>query len=188
MNMTIYFIGHLPPPINGFSSINFRIKELLEKVTDVKVFDNSKSIISVCFFFTKMLFLRKPNSMYLALSGGLRQFFDILFIFYSRIFRIKLFIHHHSFSYLNNFNIVTFFILFLSKNSNHIFLCEEMASLISRNYKLKIKNYDILSNSAFIDKVTSKNNIDINTINPLRIGYISNISEEKGIYDFINII
>ena len=45
-------------------------------------------------------------SLYLALSGGHGQLFDWPYVMIAKILGSRIFIHHHSFAYLNSPNII----------------------------------------------------------------------------------
>jgi hypothetical protein len=115
----VYFIGALPPPVHGLSNINARMLETLRAAgVNVHPFDVARppgnesnggrrlsSLLESCRglsqFCRKLVATRGRKRSYIALSGGFGQARDACFIGLSRLFGAKVYIHHHSFAYLN---------------------------------------------------------------------------------------
>ncbi len=198
-NKSVCIIGVFPPPIHGFALVNDTMKNLIVNLdSKSSVFDlSSKSLsrtiskISIRFFifsciypkYLLLSFLNKYHTLYIGLSGGLGQFYDLLILSIARITRQRIFIHHHSFSYLNKTNLLTYLVIQVAgKNATHIVLCNLMQEKL-RAYREKL-SYILLSNSAF-----SINNTEISTNRQLKtIGFLGNISIKKGIKIFFKVL
>lgn len=129
----------------------------------------------------------RPRSVYLALSGGFRQWIDILYVGVARVFGIPLFIHHHTFSYFAEPRLVTKLLLRVAGNATHIVLCECMSGLLEEIHEVDSQKIRVLSNISFLDDIEStseKKGCD----NSLRVGFLSNIVAEKGIFEFFSIL
>ena len=129
------------------------------------------------------------RTVYMGISGGYGQIFDVCFLLLSRLFGAKCYIHHHSFNYLNKrFFLTQWLISVAGKAATHIVLCDCMAESLKAQYPNSVKTTITLSNAVFIDTPivndASKDKVDA----PLKIGFLSNISKEKGIDLFISLI
>ena len=125
------------------------------------------------------------SRLYLSVSGGLGQLYDIFFVLLARLKGMQVFMHHHSFRYLNMRSLITQILVNIAGLSSiHIVLSVKMSILLTEIYKTS--QTIIISNSFFL----FKDNISINkTRNKLRtIGFISNISAEKGVFEFLELM
>ena len=126
----IFIVGSFPPPVHGMSSVNVAIRDALlkSKKSKILVFNTSSYTLNRGFFgkFNKLLVFifsyiaffcnvaRKKKVLYIGISGGLGQIYDFLFIITARLFSFSIFLHHHSFSYVNRYSLFTKLILFVS--------------------------------------------------------------------------
>ncbi len=188
----ICFVGPLPPPVHGFSEINRRMLLVLRSQHQVRAFDmtpraNPFGFLAVWWRFVICSLRNKPNALYLALSGGLRQWVDLAFVLVARLRGIPVFVHHHSFSYLSQGRISTVMRLGVLRNAVHIVLCEHMGEQIAQLYKVDPTNVRVLSNAAFLEEIESPKHLRAEPA-PLRVGFLSNITAEKGIFEFFSVL
>ena len=194
-------IGAFPPPVHGLALINKAMKDKFIKA-GIKplVINTSTKILNRSFFnifyrfskiiliFPKFIFhilINRIDYIYIGLSGGYGQIYDLIFITIGTLLKSKIYIHHHSFAYLNKKSILTKLIVNISKNSAiHIVLCNNMKEkLIQYNENI---NIHILSNAVFLSSPNLKN--FENTSKNLLIGFLSNISFEKGIKEYFEVL
>lgn len=195
-NKTVCIVGVFPPPVHGFALINEAMKKLiLESEPSSVVYDLSsyalsrtptvifsrfvKFIVNYPKYLSSSIF-NKYHTHYIGLSGGLGQFYDILFLLIARITQQRIFIHHHSFSYLNKKKIATYLTIWMAgRKATHIVLCNKMKNNL-QEYR-KILSYTVQSNSGFLiyKNATFQNNRQLKTI-----GFLGNISIKKGIKKF----
>jgi glycosyltransferase involved in cell wall biosynthesis len=104
----------------------------------------------------------------------------------ARIFRLRTYIHHHSFSYVVEYSkLMSLLLAWSGEDAVHICLCNEMAKSLASRYRRSI-NSIILSNAAFVDLAASK---PIATgRDHLVIGLLSNLTSDKGLYEFLEIL
>ncbi len=125
---------------------------------------------------------KKINSSYFVLSGGWGLFFDLLIIIYLNLLNKKIYIHHHSFSYLNNYSFLIYILSLIGKkNITHIVLCNLMKKKLKEYYF--IKKIIVLSNVFLIKKKNSLKYLK----KKIKIGFISNIDFDKGIKEYFKI-
>jgi glycosyltransferase involved in cell wall biosynthesis len=130
----------------------------------------------------------KPESVYIALSGGKRQIIDLAFALVARICGVPIFVHHHTFSYLTKRRLLPALCLTVMCKATHIVLCECMGEKLTSNYCIDSCNFRVLSNAAFLE---DHNQIDYEKSNKgdaLRVGFLSNITRQKGIFEFFTVL
>lgn len=193
----VLIVGALPPPVSGMVMINKKMSLILNKKTKVyeinirpKIkFKSVNFIIKIFNALHKSFWAigsyKKWDVLYVGLSGGLGQIYDSTFILIARLFKKRIFLHHHSFAYINKYKI-HFRILCMIAGSKctHITLSEGMSTKLMSKYYL-IKDTRVVSNSAFIDSQELNNNV---LVDNLKVGFLSNISFDKGIKLFFDAI
>lgn len=167
----ISFLGPIPPPVHGFSVINQKMLALLKEKADVRIVNSSgrqtgrwasknakfRAVAKCMGFLTSLsLFIasalvRRTDTLYVGLSGGVGQIFDSLFIICARLFGAKIYIHHHSFVYLNEVKLYNRFFFWAAAGSYHIALCDEMAARLASTYSIAGERILTLSNAAFLE-------------------------------------
>jgi len=124
--------------------------------------------------------------LYLSVSGKYGKLSESIYIVIARIKKMQIILHHHSFLYINKTQLSAKLLFWLSgKEVYHIVLSDKMGVLLKNKYSLNNKLITI-SNIAFYklpSKTHDRSNIKIETL-----GFLSNISFEKGIDIFINLI
>jgi len=196
----IIFCGLLPPPVHGFSEINNRVLQLLRKQGETVLTYRSrgsddrmgqvKSILLDLVRIAGDMVRFSPSSMYIGLSGGSGKLVDCLFIMMARIFGIEVFIHHHSFRYVNEFERSAWLAFKIARNATHVTLCAEMGEILAMRYGIKASKFLTIPNAAFLDPLPSlvpKRSRDYD-VAPLNIGFLSNITAEKGIFLFLDVL
>ncbi|MFP1133205.1 glycosyltransferase family 4 protein [Asticcacaulis sp. W401b] len=188
----VILAGPFPPPTHGASKVTQLVAKIL---TDTGIepflFDISSTGTGFIYHFNRILrfvklWLALPKFgrntiVYISLSGGLGLFYDLVSCIISNICRHKLIIHHHSYAYIDRDNAIVRIISHMI--DEHIFLSHSMSVAFKKRYRLK--SGVVVSNLAFFPVETNFTNRD----RPLStIGYLSNISFEKGIARFLTIV
>ena len=193
----VLIVGALPPPVHGMAMINKKMSMILNKKTKVYEINVSPQIkfqhINFIFKFFNAVHksfwslrsFRKWDVLYVGLSAGLGQIHESFFILIARLFRKRIFLHHHSYAYINQHKTL-FKILCMIAGSKctHLTLSEGMSKKLMSKYYL-IKDTRVISNSAFIDSQELNENFFKNN---LKVGFLSNISFDKGISLFFKAI
>lgn len=209
--MTVLFLGPLPPPVHGFSAINQAMLKKLQERAQVDVFDRSPALVAgtrapllrqvtgwlqLVQRFHTALRSQSPISLYAGFSGGRGQLLDLPFFLLARLYRLPTHLHHHSFAYLNKYSRLTSLTLMVAKGAQHIVLCDEMAARLEQQYGVLKNNVNVVSNAAFLPTIEpiQASQADAHTEaggtvhRTLRVGFLSNITEEKGIFEFFDVI
>lgn len=198
----IIIIGTFPPPVHGMSSINEMLyNQLTASGFEVQKINTSpptlrRNPITIIRRWIPLIRgwlyiysnLKKEDILYLAPSAGWGQIYDIVTIFLVKLKNIqKIFIHHHSFKYLNKASFVNKIFFLLTKNiATHIALCEAMGKKL--NVSFRCVNIFILSNFSIL----LRNNINKTKKyqkpnDKFTIGYLSNITKEKGGWSIVEL-
>jgi glycosyltransferase involved in cell wall biosynthesis len=200
--LKIVAVGQLPPPLNGLTLITSRLLSSLAGAGyDVTVVNTAGRIgrRSIAFHLSRSMrvgralcsmawtsFCRSERVCYLTADGGLGLLYSVVVAGFARFLRFRIYIHHHSFSYIVRQRMLMRLLLAWSgSNAVHICLCHTMAQDLSRRYRRPIRAL-ILSNAAFVEsgplvtKLSSREH--------LVIGLLSNLTSEKGLYEFLAII
>lgn len=190
--MAIAFVGPLPPPVHGFSEINRRMLLALRDKHTLLVFDlapkpNRLSFIHTWWLFLVLVVRDKPSALYLALSGGNRQWVDFAFLLVARLRSIPIFVHHHSFSYLNKKTLSAALCLRFLRSAIHIVLCGFMGEKLVMQYAVDHRNCRVLSNAAFLEDIDTPELVTPLTAS-VRVGFLSNITLDKGIHEFFSVL
>lgn len=199
MSKQVCLIGMFPPPLNGMSLINEYVKkQIAAKATPLVIdFSPCKLDRSLLTRFTKIfrvirctnqfisyLMKGQVGSVYMGLSGGYGQIYDLVFACISRICGKKLYLHHHNYQYLYKVRLLTWLLFIVSgKDATHVVACEKMANDLRHLY-LVVTKVRVISGIAALDcwsdEVLCRNQIK-------SIGFLSNICIEKGVLEFLDV-
>ena len=196
----IVMVGAFPPPLHGMAVVNKAILDRLRSanasplVIDVSAKDLDRQFLArlnrlpkVLYALFCLAFLRdlRGAKLYISVSGGLGQIYEIFYALIARMRGMALFMHHHSFSYLNMRSTVTKLLIKAAGSiSFHVTLSAQMAKRLRKMYKapqtISISNAVFCFRNEISFKKSCKN---------LRtIGFISNISAEKGVFEFFDLM
>jgi glycosyltransferase involved in cell wall biosynthesis len=191
------FAGPLPPPVHGFSTVCAMMLDLLRARMPVEVFDRAPSprpkpigllqqmIRSLSYLATCIG--KRNTALYLALSGGRGQIIDLVYVLISKLFRRPIYIHHHSYAYINSPSRLSRCFFALVRQESHIVLSPNMAVSLNRVYGLDTARVRVVSNAAFY-RWDDACQVQANEGAPLRLGFLSNITFEKGIVEFFDVL
>jgi glycosyltransferase involved in cell wall biosynthesis len=125
---------------------------------------------------------------YLACEGGAGLLYTILLLALARGLRYGIYLHHHSFNYIDRDKGLMRTLLAVAGGSvSHIFLCTIMQERFESRYGRKVRA-EIISNAAFLDLGASGEQSSAPVNGPLMLGHLSNLTREKGLYLFIDLL
>lgn len=185
----ILFVGPLPPPVHGFSFINAAMLARFQAVAPVAVFNRAPGG-GISPRWTRFLLTlwrhRAGASLYIGLSGGWGQLKDWPYLLAARLMRCPVAVHHHSFAYLRRAPWYTRLVLGNTRRAQHLVLCDCMAAALAGGYGIARHRIAVVSNAAFLDAAEGL------PLPPprgaaLRLGFLSNITAEKGIWAFFEL-
>ena len=195
----VVMVGTFPPPMHGMSAINEAVCYSLIECgigvagVDTAAVDLSRGVMSRAGrglksfrgLGTLTALWRKyhPTVLYIGVSGGYGQIYDIAYICLARLLGANVILHHHSFAYINKFSIVAQFLVWASgSHAKHVVLSDGMGGALEESYGrlswVGISNAGFLNSNASVSKERQR---------LLAIGFLGNISVEKGALDFIEV-
>lgn len=197
----LLMVGAFPPPVHGMAAVNAEAREIFRRakiepiIIDVAATRLDRSLAvrlarlpRVALGLLRFLFERKMmnETLYMSVSGGLGQLYEILFLIVARFHKMRLYLHHHSFAYLDRPNIITRVLTAVAgKESVHITQSPRMKTHLQGKYTA-VRRAVPVSNVVFL---MNSNRTRHMTRRKLKtVGFISNITEEKGIFEFLNLI
>jgi glycosyltransferase involved in cell wall biosynthesis len=193
---SICVLGTFPPPVHGMALVNEAVCNMFSKagfsVTRVDLSPGTSRFaarLRRVWPFLKALFrfpaiLRRSRTLYVGLSGGMGQLYELTFLLLAQLLSRQLVLHHHSFAYLNTSKILTTLLCRIAgKHAVHVVLSPHMGNLLLSRYT-SVGNVVVISNAAFL-KVHFSPSIDAR-LNLKSVGYLGNISREKGIFTYLD--
>jgi len=138
------------------------------------------------FFITSFLNIKKRKYLYISYPADF-GLIKILPIFLLSFFFRKIFIHFHSSNIFVKRNFIHYFLFFiLCKKLNLIFLCKNMKYCYLKYYPA-VSSSKIIPNSTFYKIESFQSNLFENN-KDITLGFLSNITIDKGIIDFIEVV
>jgi len=199
-NGRVIMIGPFPPPTHGMAIVNAMIRRHIIKLGDDPIIlDTSPNTLNrelssrltripkVVLCLVRFLYysLISFQNMYISISGGYGQLYEIFFIMLGRLSRSRIYLHHHTYAYLKRSKRISkLLILIAGREAFHITLCNEMAERLKCLYNCSDRVI-VLSNAVLI----SNDILDAKTLrySLKRIGFLGNISDAKGIFKFLDV-
>lgn len=197
----VVMVGAFPPPLHGMSAMNAAVRQCLQEpvvtthVLDLAAPSLSRSTVArlgklpgfaraVRFLVFSAKLQKQP--LYMSVSGGFGRVYELCILLLARLRRMRIFLHHHTFSYLDKPDVLGGLLTLLAgRDAMHILLSEGMC----RRYRSVYRRGRIaaLSNSVLLTEACD--NAHVRTRRNLRtIGFIGNIASEKGIFDFLDVM
>lgn len=209
--MKLLFIGPDVPPVSGYGNIVSATRRMFEEHSDLDVYFFSTTPASLAFTFpssfwrvSRMFFYMGKifslplrllffDAIYLNLNGDRAQVLDLFVVFFARIFRVRVFFHHHSFAYLKTESRVSSFLFRAAGfKATHFVNCSCMCIHLTRTYRLA-NQVNIISNADIMrlgdDKSTSGRLHDESRVfDGVTVAFVGYLTADKGIGLFCELI
>lgn len=199
----IIAVAQLPPPVSGLSAVSERMVSALQNASllfnarnvapapglsgAVKAVDR---IIRTLRTGTNLLrpLYRRSTTLYLPCDGGFGQIYNLMIIMFARLGHYEIWLHHHSFAYIDRRSTLTTLLLSMSPiGTNHIFLCQKMVEQFQATYGKEWQagrhSAHIISNAFTVEQPLQRERAS----GPLTIGHLSNLTADKGSVRFIDL-
>ena len=195
----IVMIGPFPPPVHGMAAVNAAVREQLRNTGDAEPLainlagpnlDRSlRTRLSrppkVLHSLGRLAGMRqlRGRTLYMSISGGFGQLYEIAFLLLARARGMRVFLHHHSFAYLDTPSRLTRWLVRVAGNEAvHVTQSPKMAERLNRVYGAA--RVVPVSNAVFF--------VPPNAAVPIRprpeiLGFLSNIMAEKGVFEFLDL-
>ncbi len=199
--VALTMIGTFPPPLHGMAAVNAAVRDRLTAAgAEVQVLDVAAPSLHrglwsrlgrlprVLGGLRKLAFMRglRDRVAYMSLSGGLGQIYEFLFVLLARARGMRIFLHHHSFAYLDRPSRVTSMLMAAAgKDASHITLSQGMAERLQTSYShvgpvVAISNAVLLLSDHIGELPPAKARLGV-------LGFLSNIAAEKGVHEFLDV-
>jgi glycosyltransferase involved in cell wall biosynthesis len=197
----VVMVGAFPPPVHGMALVNAAVRDQIAAagsppdVIDIaaRSLDRSmgsrlgrlprviRGLVRLC-----LLPDLKKRSLYMSVSGGFGQLYELAFVLLARLRGSRIFLHHHSAAYLTRRKTTTqLLVRAAGPQAVHILQSEGLAASLRQLYSARMVVE--VSNAIFYDQ-----EIDYRLSPPRQklktLGFLSNISAEKGVLEFIDLM
>lgn len=196
MSVYVAFVGPLPPPVHGFSAACEVMLNRCRQLATTVVFDRTRQRPGLRGWLSQLVkpldYFRSSQRqsgavLYLALSGGNGQLVDALYVLVARLLRQRIFVHHHSFAYIDHPTVLSRALFGLLEKATHIVLSAGMGTSLQQLYALDRSRMRVISNAALFPSVFAGES-GAAPPGPLRVGFLSNITFAKGIVEFFEVV
>lgn len=189
--MTITMVAAFPPPVGGAAVVSAAMRDRLHlagaKVSIQNVGAPRLHVKGVKYHLKRLganvralaSVSAGGDTLYIVPDGGLGVLYSLAHVAVGhRRFR-RLFIHHHTFRYINHFSRAMSRLVSASPSARHIFLSEGMRDGFVKRYG-NVESV-VLDNSAFLEM--SSPATEPTDTSELRLGHLSNLCAEKGFFE-----
>jgi glycosyltransferase involved in cell wall biosynthesis len=194
-------IGTFPPPVHGQAAVNEAVRKRVAaagaphaiinlsgpslergwrtRLKRVEAFGTGLAS------FLKLALKRRRLTIYMSVSGGWGQVYEACFASVGRLLDARIFLHHHSFAYLDQRRTLTALLARVAgPEATHVVLCERMSRLLQERYA-GVRRVMEISNAGLVDQPPAPA--------PPRpalktLVFLSNVSREKGVLRFLDVV
>jgi len=125
------------------------------------------------------------ETLYMSVSSGFGQLYELLFLLMARLRGMRIFLHHHSFAYLDQPNtLTTLLVAVAGSEATHIALSDGMASRLQHTYH-KVMRVVAISNAVLLLEEAGSSVAPHHGL--ANIGFLGNIASEKGVFEFLDV-
>ncbi len=197
----IVMVGAFPPPVHGMAEVNAVVCDRLREtgvkpiVVDLGAKSLGRSLCARLDRFPKvvrglgrLMTSRglRGSALYMSISGNLGQVYEVLFLLLGRLRGVRIYLHHHSFAYLNARSWLTAALIALAgRAATHVVQSSGMAAKMRVHYPAA-RRVTVVSNTALLRVNGTPNKGDRQFLRT--IGFLSNICMEKGIFEFLDLV
>ena len=193
--VTVVAVGSLPPPVHGNAVAFEAFVEELRNHAKVIVADISPGQLSrglryharrtgrVAKAILALLRNRRKNSaLYHNVNAGMGLAYSLAIVTVARLLRYRCFLHHHSYSYVDEWNLGLDMLIRISgRNAMHVMLAQSMADAFREQYPRAYATA-IVGNAKLL---ATYEIAAIPAERPLVLGHLSRLGSDKGLHDVL---
>ena len=197
----VTMVGTFPPPLHGMAAVNAAVRDrLLAADARVRVIDTAPARLDrgmlarlgrlprVMLGLVRLAGSQhlRGTALYIGVSGGVGQVYDLAFLLLARARGMRVFVHHHSFAYLHARRRLAYgLVRAAGRHAIHITQSEAMAERLRALYG--VADVSAVSNAVFL--VGAAEVVRVRPRTALRVlGFLGNIAAEKGIFEFLDLM
>lgn len=195
-------IGPLPPPVHGMSkNLNIFVNDIGREnciVLDIspgtltrtfkyhlkKLFKVAKNLAKLAFYCSN----KCSRRVYICPDGGLGLIYTTMFVTVAKMFGLECYLHHRSFQYIHNKSALMHYIQSYKRNLvTNIFLSKVMQTEFVELYpNSNTSKFTIIGNQHYVEPMLLERLENQSEKVTWVIGFLSNISFDKGIVEVLN--
>jgi len=194
----IVIAAAFPPPLHGLSKITESIANDLDALASVRRYDVSsrlsarsathhlRRVLAVLRAAVGILYngFRDDPCLYIPADGGFGLLYTLVLVSLARAAGHTIFVHHHSFSAIDRRSrLMSTLVGVAGAKTTHIFLCQDMQRRFSEHY---LGDWQGLVSSNAAHLVATQQPTP--AAPEIRIGLLSNLTREKGLYLFLDVL
>ena len=193
-------VGAFPPPVHGMAAVNLAVSRALQDSGVVVTIINLAApslqrtlsarlnrFPAVLSGLLRFLFARglHRRTLYMSVSGGLGQVYELLFAVLARVRGMRVFLHHHSFAYLDKYSrLMATVSRIAGPDAIHVTQSIGMAQRVKSLYS--IGHAIFISNAVFF--LEKETRVDQSRKHLRTLGFLSNLSTQKGVFEFLDLL
>jgi glycosyltransferase involved in cell wall biosynthesis len=193
----VFIVGPFPPPMHGMSVVNGAVYGQLERrgipLVEIDIaapsLDRSlgtrlarlpNALRGMLRFGTRA---RRGDTLYMSISGGFGQLYEVMFLLLARLHGMRIFLHHHSYAYLDQRKALSGVLVSIAgSDATHIALSDGMAAKLRRTYH-QAERIVAISNAVLLFEEAGSSVTHHQAL--AKIGFLGNIGAEKGVFEFL---
>jgi glycosyltransferase involved in cell wall biosynthesis len=195
----VFMVGAFPPPVHGMAVVNEAVRKQLERLgipiegINIAALSLDRSITARVARLPKALRgmlqfairAHRGETLYMSVSGGFGQLYELMFLLLARLHGMRIFLHHHSFAYLDQRKALTMLLMSVAGlGTTHITLSNGMAAKLRRTYH-QAKRVVAISNTVLLFEEVGSSVAPHQGLK--KIGFLGSIAAEKGVFEFLTI-
>lgn len=195
----VVFVGPLPPPVAGMHMVNADMVGRLGKLTTVYIINTSPGSVNRGLRYHLLKTsrairglanlvnyrFRRVTALYASVDDRWGGLWTIMFIAIARLTGMMITLHHHSYYYIvHPTMIMRIMVALAGPSARHVTLCDEMTQDFGRLYP-RAKHFFAAPNS--VASPPARDSVSSVREHGLTLGLLSNLTEEKGLFEFITI-
>jgi FkbM family methyltransferase len=190
----VCMLGAFPPPVHGLAVVNSKMRERLERageaplVLDIAVASLDRRFVARATRATSVaralarycmeLANGGGNTLYVGLSGGWGQLYELPFVGLARLRGAQVVLHHHSFAYLDQTTPAARLLTAAAgPKAVHVALSERMEHRLRERYP-HVRRTTVVSNASMVSLIEPRTRQRVRTV-----GFLGNISRAKGVLE-----
>jgi len=199
-NNFIVVLGNLPPPMGGAAKNTKLIAEALGGRAETEIINTAvglahtrgllyhfrratKTATCVSRLIRVTANNKKKKTLYMVPDGGIGMVYTLVYCIFASFLKYKIYLHHRTFLYIDKYNILMFLTRkLLNGKEQHIFLSPKMLHNFEVKYG-KVEGRFISDNSRYVAPEV----INYTYKSPIILGHLSNLCDEKGFYEVIEV-
>ncbi|MGB5146632.1 MAG: glycosyltransferase family 4 protein [Porticoccaceae bacterium] len=197
---SVVMVGAFPPPVHGMAMVNAAVRDALRQAGVTPTLINlaapslDRSLTTRLGRLPRVLHglgrlagkrSLSNGTLYMSVSGGVGQVYELAFLRLARLRGMRVFLHHHSFAYLDRSSMLTrALVRAAGDDAVHLTQSPEMANRLQLGYRAR--RVAPISNAVFLMEK------DLGSVGLRKtvgtLGFISNIAPKKGVFEFLDLM